>query len=214
MHSDNGVYDKDALGPMYESDAFPRGFTRGLNRFYNTLMRIFRNSIAPQAGNLDAIRGGLVNLLVYAQWIDDADKLGEDVSDIRPIDVMDFIFREMKHCIMGRHVPVYAPYVMLLLMDAANVSPTEDCVVHKFSYIQDKLTSVELNAGVSAHPAGSSRRTRSASAAAGAESSRSAASRSYFPDTKDKKPNPWERLLMCMCMDMRKSVCSTMIHLK
>jgi hypothetical protein len=38
------------------------------------------------------------------------------MDDYEPLDVMDFIFHEIKHCIGGRHIPVYAPYVMMLLI--------------------------------------------------------------------------------------------------
>lgn len=100
MHNQNGVYDKEAMAPMYLSATFTPGYLRGLNRLFNTLLRIFRNNIAHEIGNLDAIRGGLVNLMVYAQWIDDAEKIGGDVDNIQPIDVMDFIFREIKECIL------------------------------------------------------------------------------------------------------------------
>lgn len=92
----------------------------------------------------------------------------------------------------------------MLLIDVANVSPIADCVEHKVSYIQDKLTSVELNAERPAYPAGPSRRTRSASATE-AGTSRSGSSRGYFPEASAKKPNPWQRMLMCMGMDFRKS---------
>ena len=62
-----------------------------------------------------------------------------------------------------QHVPVYAPYVMMLLIDVAHVSPTDGCEKHILSYIQDKLSSAQMDAGPIPYP--SSRRTRSASAA-------------------------------------------------
>jgi hypothetical protein len=41
------------------------GDSYGLRTRYNTLLCLFRENIAPSAGNLDALRGGLVNLLAY-----------------------------------------------------------------------------------------------------------------------------------------------------
>ena len=121
---------------------------------------------------------------------------------LQPIDVMDFIFREIKHCIQGKYVPVYAPYVMILLIDVARISSTDGCTEHIVSYIQKKLPSAQMNEDPTPYP--STRRTRSASAAE-AESSRAGSSRSYFPEATARKPNPWQRLLMCVGMDQRKS---------
>ena len=53
---------------------------------YNTLLRIFRNSIAPEIGNLDDIRGGLVNLMVYARRIKRAMDDDEDLDELEPFD--------------------------------------------------------------------------------------------------------------------------------
>src|SRR4051794_11801990 len=146
-----------------------------LSGLYNTFLRIFRKNIAPEHGNLDAIRGGLINLLVYTHRLKEANDDGEDMDDYEPLDVMDFIFHEIKHCIGERHIPIYAPYVMMLLINKADVSPTDGCVPHKFSYIQNKLTSIQRFGDPS------SRCTKSAYAAEG-QTSRVGSSRSYFPE--------------------------------
>ena len=200
MHAENGYYNKEELSPLYLNATFVRGGSQGLSGLYNTLLRIFRNNIAPEKGNLDAIRGGLINLLVYTHRLKEAKDEGEDMDDYEPLDVMDFIFHEIKHCIGGRHIPVYAPYVMMLLIDKAGASPTVGCTSHKFSYIQNKLPSAQMYG----NPSTSTRRTRSASAAEG-QTSRAGSSRSYFPEASAGKPNPWQRLLMCMGFDQRKS---------
>ena len=130
------------MAPLYLNDTYIPGKSRGLSGMDNTLLRIFKNNIAPEIGNLDDIRGGLVNLMVYARRIKKVEEDGEDLDEPDPIDVMDIIFREIKHCIQGKHVPVYAPYVMNLLIDVAHVSPTVGCVEHIVSYIQKKLPSI------------------------------------------------------------------------
>ena len=178
MHNEHDVYYKDEMAPLYLDNTFIPGKARGLSGLYNTLLRIFRNYIAPEVGNLDDICGGLVNLMVYARRIKRVVEDDEDLDGLEPIDVMDFIFREIKHCIQGRHVPVYAPYVMMLLIDVAHVSPTEGCVTHIVSYIQKKLPSAQMHADPIPYP--SSRRTRSASATE-AGSSRTGSARIYFP---------------------------------
>src|SRR4051812_32055607 len=113
------------------------------------------------------------------------------MDDYDPLDMMNFIFHEIKHYIGGRHILIYAPYVMMLLITKADISPNDGCVDHKFSYIQNKLPSVQRFRDPL------SPRTRSASAAEG-QTSRAGSSRSYFPEDSAKKPSPWQRLLMCM----------------
>ena len=69
-----------------------------------------------------------------------------------PLDVMDYIFNDINDCIHGKKSLMYAPNVMMLLI----ASPTAGCVEHKLSYIQEKLTSVELTAAAAPYPGGSS----------------------------------------------------------
>jgi hypothetical protein len=73
---------------------------------------MFRASIAPQAGNLDAIHGGLVNLLVYSYHI----YCQGEAATLEPLDVMNYIYKEMYECIVNKKTPVYAPYVMKLII--------------------------------------------------------------------------------------------------
>jgi hypothetical protein len=70
------------------------------------------------------------------------------------LDVLDFIFNEIIDCIHGKKSLMYAFYVMMLLI----ASPTAGCVEHKLSYIQEKLTSVELTAAAAPYPGGPSTR--------------------------------------------------------
>ena len=69
-------YDKKLLAPLVAKKG-AIATTRGLKPIYNILIRMFRWSIAPQAGNADAIPGALVNLMHHAhipsrtklQWV-------------------------------------------------------------------------------------------------------------------------------------------------
>jgi hypothetical protein len=45
------------------------GDAYGLKTRYNILICLFRENIAPSAGNLDAICGSLVNLLAYSHEV-------------------------------------------------------------------------------------------------------------------------------------------------
>jgi hypothetical protein len=71
MHVDGEYYDKKKLAPLYTRDdkKIVIGGTLGLSQRSNILLRMFRASIAPQAGNFDAIRGALVNLLAYTHEV-------------------------------------------------------------------------------------------------------------------------------------------------
>ena len=114
------------------------GTNVGLLPQYDILLRMFRHTIAPSAGNNDEIHGGLVNLMIFAHYVymsmDDDTEAGS-----RPIDVMDFIFQEMHYAVFHRKTPPYAPYVMKLIKFKYPLSPHEaldvdralDCEEHK-----------------------------------------------------------------------------------
>src|SRR3954471_7873103 len=95
------------------------GGSKGLKTLYNLMLRIFRHTIAPSAGNDDAIRGGLVNLLYHTHRTFNA---GPE-ADAAPIDVMDFIFEEMYHAILYKKSPPYAPLVLRLINSQEHDSP-------------------------------------------------------------------------------------------
>ena len=68
MHSHVRDYDKKKLAPLYE-DKDCIGTSSGLHTIYNLLLRLFRETIAPRDDNIDEIRPGTVNLLMYAHKI-------------------------------------------------------------------------------------------------------------------------------------------------
>jgi hypothetical protein len=120
MHLSEVAYNKKALAPLYgklTKDAIDQGKkivvgdSYGLRTRYNILLRLFHENIAPSVGNLDALCGGLVNLLAYSHEVFCK---GQE-AQVEPIDVMDFIHREMYECILSKKAPVYALYVMRLI---------------------------------------------------------------------------------------------------
>jgi hypothetical protein len=120
MHLSRVAYNKKALAPLYgkltkdvidQGKKIVVGDSYGLRTRYNILLRLFRENIAPSAGNLDALHGGLVNLLAYSHEV----FCKGPEAQVEPIDVMDFIHREMYECILSKKAPVYAPYVMRLI---------------------------------------------------------------------------------------------------
>ena len=102
---------KGKLLPLYGSHGTP-GKAHHLKQLYNILLCMFRENIAPKAGNLDDIRGGLVNLMYHAHQT----YLAGPEAENRAIDVMDFIHSEMVHAFLERKTPIYAPYIMKLIV--------------------------------------------------------------------------------------------------
>ena len=111
MHQDGVEYDKKLLAPLVAKEG-AIATSNGLKLVYNMLIRMCRWSIAPQAGNTDAIRGALVNLMLLAHKAYLAGPHGRGFE----IDVMDFLKCEINIAIHERKTPMYAPYIMKLIL--------------------------------------------------------------------------------------------------
>jgi hypothetical protein len=146
MHIEGVAYDKKTLKPLYGKLApsakrkeIGLGDAYGFKTRYNILLRLFRETIAPSAGNLDAIRGGLVNLLAYSHEV----FVSGVEAEVEPIDVMDFIHKEMYDTmITKKKTPMYAPYVMVLLIAQHIAHPllTTHLTSHKYVKPQRKAS--------------------------------------------------------------------------
>jgi hypothetical protein len=100
-------------------------------------VRIFRENIAPSGGNNDAIRGSLVDLLIYAHECAKSTDPDADSS----LDVMDFIFNEMFDAMVSRGSLPYAPFIMRLIQDKFKERDfSEWCVAHKVKRLYVKKT--------------------------------------------------------------------------
>jgi len=150
MHIQGAAYDKDEMSDLYAEDGVI-GSTTGLLPVYDILLRMFRHTIAPSGGNNNEIRGGLVNLMVYAHNVFMEDDPQENAF---PIDVMDFIFHEIYDAVIGRKVPPYAPYIMKLIKtkfpfgdhDVLNPDAALGCdIVHKPVTMHKKVAHLNLN---------------------------------------------------------------------
>ena len=117
------------------------GTNKDLLPTFNILLLMFRYNIAPQAGNLDAIRGGLVNLLIHSHATRNA---GVNCQGFE-IDVMDFIKCELDWAVHERKNPIYAPYVMELILDKVSDINQEQLIIHMSGTLRvlkhDKLSS-------------------------------------------------------------------------
>jgi hypothetical protein len=138
VHSLGTKPDKDKLYDLYDSTGVV-GFINGLHPLYDQLVHIFRENIAPNGGNNDAIRTSLVDLLFLAHQCATSTDPDEDFT----LDVMDFIFYEIKDAIIQRNTLPYAPYIMLLIKHAlGDYDLSDDCVEHlvKKMYVKKKKT--------------------------------------------------------------------------
>ena len=93
---------------------------------YDILHRIFRETVAPRAGNKDEIHGFSVDLLFNTF-------LNRDSGT--PLDVSDFIWNEMVAAAHSRRVPPFAPYIMALIVSKcpviARTLSTRSLIVHR-----------------------------------------------------------------------------------
>jgi hypothetical protein len=138
VHCPGTKPDKDKLYDLYDSTGAV-GFINCLHPLYDQLVRIFRENIAPSGGNNDAIRTSLVELLFLAHQCATSTDPNEDFT----LDVMDFIFYEIKDAIIQRNIVPYAPYIMLLIKHAlGEYDLSDDYVDHqvKNMYVKKKKT--------------------------------------------------------------------------
>ncbi|KAK1633022.1 hypothetical protein QYE76_007337 [Lolium multiflorum] len=108
--------DKNQLHDLYTS-AGKVGESKGLLTIYGQLLRFFRATIAPSGGNNDALRGTLVDLM-YLSF-----RCARDENEERnfTIDIMDYIFHEIRDAMISRTTIPYAPYIQLLINNTAGV---------------------------------------------------------------------------------------------
>jgi hypothetical protein len=138
VHSPRTKPDKDKLYDLYDSTGVV-GFINGLHPLYDQLVHIFRENIAPSGGNNNAIRTSLVDLIFLAHQCATSSDPDEDFT----LDMMDFIFYEIKDAIIQRNTLSYAPYIMLLIKHSlGDYDLSDDCVDHlvKNMYIKKKKT--------------------------------------------------------------------------
>jgi hypothetical protein len=112
MHLDTTEYNKRKIQCLYGPGG-KAGETANLLPLYDILLWMFRANISPSGGNNDSIRGGLVHLLHHARLTFEAGRECEGME----IDVMHFIFLEMKLAMLDKKIPPYAPFIMRLILD-------------------------------------------------------------------------------------------------
>jgi hypothetical protein len=192
VHSLGTKPNKDKFYDLYDSTGVV-GFINGLLPLYDQLVRIFRENIAPSGGNNDAIRTSLVDLLFLAHLCATSTDPDEDFT----LDVMDFIFYEIKDAIIQRNNVPYAPYIMLLIKHAlADYDINDDCVEHlvKKMYIKRKKTP----APSTAYPSSFMADARSSASTRDQRATASAMSREV------RKLSWFERNVLCMKVEIHR----------
>src|SRR3954466_1810369 len=117
---------KDVLTPLYIQGHGVAGKIKDLLPMYDILHRIFRETVAPRAGNKDEIHGFSVDLLFNTF-------LNRDSGTA--LDVMDYIWNEMVAAAHSRRVPPFASYIMALIVakcpPIARTLSTRPLIVHR-----------------------------------------------------------------------------------
>ncbi|KAK1682939.1 hypothetical protein QYE76_043787 [Lolium multiflorum] len=97
---------KEKMANLYIPGRMLCGSAKNLLPVYDIMNRIYRSTINPKHTNHDEVHGFLVNLLVRTHEMRGRGK---------QLDVMDYIWHEMRDCAFLRKLPQYAPYIMRLI---------------------------------------------------------------------------------------------------
>ncbi|KAK1606335.1 hypothetical protein QYE76_030008 [Lolium multiflorum] len=97
---------KEKMANLYIPGRTLCGSAYHLLPVYDIMNRIYRSTINPKHTNHDEVHGFLVNLLV---------RTDEMRGRGKQLDVMDYIWHEMRDCAFLRKLPQYGPYIMRLI---------------------------------------------------------------------------------------------------
>jgi hypothetical protein len=170
---------------------------------------------------LDAIRGGLVNLLAYSHEV-----FASGIeAEVEPIDVMDFIHKEMYDTVITKKkTPVYAPYVMVLLIAQPIAHPllTTHLTSHKYVKPQRKASLGVMEEVFASSDEGEEADEEEESVEVSPRTGPRIknASNAFVPSsrveikTNMKKLSWWERYVLCMNVDIDKKLHSQYVRNK
>jgi hypothetical protein len=203
LHLDTSEYNKGKIQCLYGPGG-KAGETANLLPLYDILLRMFRANIAPSGGNNDSIRGGLVHLLHHARLVFEAGRDSEGME----LDVMYFIFMEMKIAMLDRKIPPYAPFIMRLIIDRGIEGDLEieedlldqDLEVHKLNKLYKKTAHL-VSSTSSAYPSSSD--VMGGNIYATGSRRKNADPPSGGMAQEMKKLKWWQRALFCMNNDVR-----------
>jgi hypothetical protein len=98
--------DKDVLHPLYIQGRGVCGKIEHLQRVYDIMLRVYRETISAKTGNFDEVHGFNVDLMYHTHM-----NRGKGMK----LNVMDFLLNEMHQAMVERRVPPYGPYIQKLI---------------------------------------------------------------------------------------------------
>jgi hypothetical protein len=106
VHDLGRAMDKDVLKPLYIVGHGVCGKIEYLERVYDIMLRVYRETISAKTGNFDEIHGFNVDLMFLTH---------ENRGKGQKLNVMDFLLNEMHQAMVERRVPPYGPYIQKLI---------------------------------------------------------------------------------------------------
>ena len=79
-----------------------------LNPLLDIMHRIFRNSLFPRIGDKDKVHAYLVDMMLICEEV--------RLAQTQPLDVSHIMWCELQFAVFNRKVPIYGPYLFLLIM--------------------------------------------------------------------------------------------------
>ena len=107
-HANSEFANKNLLQPFLVEKVLPNGkSTWVLNSFLDIMHRIFCNTLFPRIGEKDKVHAYLVDMLLLCAEARS--------SQTQPLDVSHIMWCELRFAVFTRKVPIYGPYLFLLL---------------------------------------------------------------------------------------------------
>ena len=107
-HANPESANKNKLQPYYVEKLLPSGKKAWvLNSFLDIMYRIFRNSLFPRIGDKDKVHAYLVDMMLICEEARHA--------QTQPLDVSHIMWCELRFAVFNRKVPIYGPYLFLLI---------------------------------------------------------------------------------------------------
>ena len=95
--------DKDEIAFAYKPDkAFTTGSIKHLKPTYDTMRHILRYTLNPKTGDSHNLRSSMLDIFVY-------------LHDKKKVDVLDFMFFEIRQCVQENKSCIYAPFIQALI---------------------------------------------------------------------------------------------------
>ena len=100
---ESGQRTKDEIAFAYKQEkSFVTGSIKDLLPLYDTMRHILRYTLTPKAGDSHNIRSSMLDVFVY-------------LHQKKKVDVLDFMFYELRQCVQENKSLIYAPFIQALI---------------------------------------------------------------------------------------------------